>query len=86
MYRQPLRLFEFLFGALRADKFIGQSGIARGWFRRVPQPIFELRELVLDSGKRAASWVYPLSQFMVYAIMFLGVLALIGQAALTLVR
>jgi heat shock protein HtpX len=85
-YRQPWRLFEFLFGLLRAEKFIGANGVARGWFRRVPQPVFELRELVLDDGRKAVSWTYPLAQFMVYAIMVLGVLMLIGQTALMLVR
>ncbi len=85
-YRQPWSLFEFLFGLLRAEKFIGQSGTARGWFRRVPQPVFELRELVLDDGRKAVSWVYPLAQFLVYALIVLGVLMLIGQAALMLVR
>lgn len=79
-YRQPWRLFEFLFGMLRADKFVGQNGVARGWFRRVPQPVFELRELVLEDGRKATSWVYPLTQFVVYAVMVMGVLALIGQA------
>ena len=85
-YRQPWRLFEFLFGLLRAEKYIGQSGSARGWFRRVPQPVFELRELVLDDGKKVTSWVYPLAQFMVYAILALGALAVIGQVALMVLR
>ena len=85
-YRQPWRLFEFLFGLLRAEKFIGQTGVAKGWFRRVPQPVFELRELALADGKKAVSWVYPLEQFCVYALMVLGVLMLIGQVALMLVR
>jgi heat shock protein HtpX len=85
-YRQPWRLFEFLFGLLRAEKYVGQSGSARGWFRRVPQPVFELRELVLDDGKKVTSWVYPLAQFCVYALMALGALALIGQMALRVLR
>jgi len=85
-YRQPWRLFEFLFGLLRAEKFVGQSGVARGWFRRVPQPVFELRELVLDDGQKVTSWVYPLAQFAVYALMGLGLLVLFGQMALLLVR
>jgi heat shock protein HtpX len=85
-YRQPWRLFEFLFGLLRAEKYVGQTGAARGWFRRVPQPVFELRELALDDGKKVTSWVYPLAQFFVYALMVLGALMLIGQAALMFVR
>lgn len=85
-YRQPWRLFEFLFGWLRAEKYVGQSGSARGWFRRVPQPVFELRELVLDDGKKVTPWAYPLAQFFVYALMALGVLLVVGQLVLMAMR
>jgi hypothetical protein len=64
----------------------GYSGSARGWFRRVPQPVFGLRELVLDDGKKVTSWVYPLAQFCIVALMALGALAVIGQVALMVLR
>jgi heat shock protein HtpX len=41
-YRQPIRLFEFLFGLLKADQFIGQEVVAEGWYRRWPGPYVEL--------------------------------------------
>jgi hypothetical protein len=52
----------------------------------VPQPVFELCELVLDDGKKVTSWVYPLAQFCSVALMALGVLAVIGQVALMALR
>ncbi len=79
-YRQPLRLWEFLFGLLRADSLIGLAGKARGWFRRGPRPVFELRELELEDGRVIRTHVYPLGQFANYAVLALGLLALVAQA------
>ncbi len=44
-YRQPIRLFEFLFGLFRAEKFIGQEVTVEGWYRRWPAPYVELWQL-----------------------------------------
>jgi len=78
-YRQPLRLWENLFGLLRTDRLIGAVGQARGWFRRAPRPYFELRELVLEDGGVVRTYVYPLGEVANYAVLALGVLTLIAQ-------
>ncbi len=80
-YRQPARLWETLFGLLRVDSLVGVKGEARGWFRRTPRPLFELRELELEDGQVIKTYVYPLGEFANYAILALGVLALVAQAA-----
>jgi Zn-dependent protease with chaperone function len=80
-YRQPAQLWETLFGLLRADSLIGAKGKARGWFRRAPRPVFELRELELESGRVIKTYVYPLGEVVNYAVLALGVLALAAQAA-----
>ena len=80
-YRQPARLWETLFGLLRVDSLVGVKGEARGWFRRTPRPLFELRELELEDGRVIKTYVYPLGEFVNYAVMALGVLALVAQAA-----
>jgi len=80
-YRQPARLWETLFGLLRADSLVGMTGKARGWFRRAPRPVFELRELELGDGRVIKTYVYPLGEFANYAVLALGVLALAAQAA-----
>ncbi len=72
-YRQPIRIFEFLFGWLKAEKLIGMQGEARGWYRRAPRPYFELRELRLENKEVVRSFSYPLTQFFVYAGLVLGV-------------
>jgi len=80
-YRQPARLWETLFGLLRVDSLVGVKGQARGWFRRAPRPLFELRELELEDGQVIKTYVYPLGEFANYAVLALGVLALVAQAA-----
>ncbi|MBN1953702.1 MAG: M48 family metalloprotease [Anaerolineae bacterium] len=78
-YRQPLRIFEFLFGWIKAEKLIGQRGKAMGWYRRSPNPYLEMRHLELDNGEKATSYNYPVAQFFVYAGMVLGALLIVVQ-------
>ncbi|MFQ6100023.1 MAG: zinc metalloprotease HtpX [Anaerolineae bacterium] len=80
-YRQPARLWETLFGLLRADSLIGMTGKARGWFRRAPRPFFELRELELEDGRVIKTYVYPLGELANYALLAMGMLALVAQMA-----
>jgi heat shock protein HtpX len=72
-YRQPIRIFEFLFGWLKAESLIGQRGKAMGWYRRAPKPYFEMRRLALESGENVTSYVYPVTQFFVYAGIVIGI-------------
>jgi heat shock protein HtpX len=73
-YRQPLRIFEFLFGWLKAEKLIGMQGEVVGWYRRAPRPYFEMRKLRLENGEVVTSYFYPFSQFFIYAGLVLGVI------------
>ncbi|MBN1439888.1 MAG: M48 family metalloprotease [Anaerolineales bacterium] len=73
-YRQPLRIVEFLLGWRKAEKLIGLQGSATGWYRRAPRPYFELRTLTLETGEKVTSYVYPLTQSLVYAGLDAGIL------------
>jgi hypothetical protein len=44
-YSQPLNILNFLFGLLRAGKFINTEVDVRGWYRRSPTPYIEVREI-----------------------------------------
>lgn len=44
-YRQPLRIWEFLFGLLRNADYQDQPVRLKGWYRRSPVPYVELKEL-----------------------------------------
>jgi Zn-dependent protease with chaperone function len=56
LYRQPLPLVAELFGLFRAPAFLGKEVVARGWYRRMPGPAIELRDVHTLSGRRARSW------------------------------
>lgn len=73
-YRQPIRIFEFLFGWMKAEKLIGMRGEAIGWYRRAPRPYFEMLELRLENGEVVKSYFYPFTQFFIYAGLVLGVI------------
>ena len=58
IYRQPLRFLEFLFGWLKAEKFIGRKAVVRGWYRRGPGPHFEMKEARFDDGQSVRCYYY----------------------------
>ncbi len=50
-YQQPLEIWNFLFGLLRAGKYQGKEVRISGWFRRAPVPYLEVNRLeVLDDS------------------------------------
>jgi Zn-dependent protease with chaperone function len=51
-YRQPLHIWEWLFGLFRAGEFAGKPVEVIGWFRRAPLPYLELRSITVDGRKR----------------------------------
>ena len=51
-YRQPLRIWEWLFGLFRAGEFAGKAVEVVGWFRRAPLPYLELKSITVDGVTR----------------------------------
>jgi heat shock protein HtpX len=51
-YRQPLRIWEFLFGLIRRASLHDADVVAQGWYRRAPMPYIELRSLTSDGNTR----------------------------------
>jgi Zn-dependent protease with chaperone function len=50
-YRQPLAIWEFLFGLFRAGNYQGKEVRVSGWFRRAPVPYLEVNHAeVLDGS------------------------------------
>ena len=50
-YRQPLGIWNFLFGLLRAKQYQGEDVKITGWYRRAPIPYIEIKSLETSSGK-----------------------------------
>jgi Zn-dependent protease with chaperone function/Zn-finger nucleic acid-binding protein len=50
-YRQPLGIWNFLFGLLRAKGYQGEEVEITGWYRRTPVPYIEIKSMETSSGK-----------------------------------
>ena len=49
-YRQPLGVFEFLFGWLKAGNYINRQARVDGWYRRAPFPYIEISDVRITDG------------------------------------
>jgi heat shock protein HtpX len=47
-YRQPLRIWEWFFGLLKAGTYQGKRVTIRGWFRRAPVPYIEIGAIRIE--------------------------------------
>ena len=52
LYQQPWPFARSLFGLLRVPDLMDTDVVVRGWYRRSPAPVLELRELVPAGGRR----------------------------------
>ena len=78
LYTQPWPFARTLFGLLRVPELLDQEVVVRGWYRRAPSPVVELRELVPATGRRVRGWTW------IAAYVLGAVLALGGGAAVLL--
>jgi Zn-dependent protease with chaperone function len=56
LYRQPVPFMAALFALFRVERYMGHEVVARGWYRRMPGPVIELRDVRTDDGTRARTW------------------------------
>jgi hypothetical protein len=56
LYANPIPFARSLFGLARAEHFIGKDVVARGWYRRRPGPMVELREISTSDGLYARGY------------------------------
>lgn len=72
-YRQPGRIFEFLFGIFKADKLIGSNVEVIGWYKRGIRPYFVCRNII-ESGKKITSFNYVLNRIFGYVVVLTGII------------
>ncbi len=70
-YRQPLRIWEFFFGLMRAEELQDADVEVRGWYRRSPVPYIELKTLRTE-GKSRGCYVYTIKTVLAYLMLFGG--------------
>jgi Zn-dependent protease with chaperone function len=76
LYRQPIAFLATLFGLFRARQFIGEEVVARGWYRRMPGPVIELRDVrtVSGEGRKAKAWEWAARYVGSGALLLVGLL------------
>jgi heat shock protein HtpX len=81
-YRQPFGLLEFLFGWLKAARYIGRRARIHGWYRRSPAPYIEIQRVEMLDGQGDNARCYH-----VWGTVLLGTfLVLLGLAMLVGLR
>jgi len=73
-YRQPLGIWEFFFGLLRAKNYIDEDVEIVGWYRRAPVPFVELKTLRDSKGKLLRCYVYPVKLTVAIILIILGII------------
>ncbi|MCX7967247.1 MAG: hypothetical protein N3B10_02025 [Armatimonadetes bacterium] len=58
LYRQPLPIFEWVFGLLMLEQLIGLTVTAIGCYRRAPMPYVELLKVVTEQGVEFKCYIY----------------------------
>jgi Zn-dependent protease with chaperone function/Zn-finger nucleic acid-binding protein len=75
-YRQPLRIWEFLFGLMRSQDLQDADVQIKGWYRRSPVPYIELKTL-RTAGKSRECYVYTIKTITAYLMLIGGLAATI---------
>jgi len=77
LYRQPIPFMATLFGLFRAPAWLGQQVVARGWYRRTPGPVVELREVRDADGRRARSFQWVARYTASALVLFAGIIVML---------
>jgi hypothetical protein len=71
-YSNSLPFARLAFGLARAKRFLGKEVTVRGWYRRVPGPAVDLRDVHTTDGLRAKGWDWILRYAASTIVMFVG--------------
>ncbi|MFH0917902.1 MAG: M48 family metalloprotease [Candidatus Omnitrophota bacterium] len=80
-YRQPLGIFSFFFGLLRAAKYINQDVEITGWYRRAPVPYIEIKKFNI-AGKVSTCFTYQAKLIFSIATIILGLVMSLSHLGL----
>ncbi len=58
-HRQPLAIWEWIWGWLRGDSMIGKEITVQGWYRRSPMPYIEMNNFTVEKvTRRSYLWIF----------------------------
>jgi Zn-dependent protease with chaperone function len=76
-YHQPIPFAASLFGLLRVPQWLGSDVVARGWYRRLPSPVIELRDVRSADGARSSrTWRWIVRYACAAVVVLVGVVML----------
>lgn len=75
LYQQPWPFARSVFGLLRVPDLLEQEVVVRGWYRRTPAPVLELRELVPAQGGRVRGFAWVAAYVLSLGIALAGGIA-----------
>jgi heat shock protein HtpX len=83
VYRQPVPFMASLFGLFRVPAWLGKDVVARGWYRRMPGPVVELRDVRAadGSGRRARSFEWIARYLASAAVLTVGIIVMLASLA-----
>lgn len=81
-YRQPLSLWNWLFGLFRAEQYQGKEVRVTGWFRRSPVPYLEIKQIETVDGSLPARKCYSYHAQLAFAV--IGAIVGVAIAAVAL--
>jgi Zn-dependent protease with chaperone function len=81
-YRQPVPVVASFFGLLRVPDWLGHEVVARGWYRRMPSPVIELRDVrAVDGTRRSRTWRWVARYACAAVVVLVGVVMLAANLA-----
>jgi Zn-dependent protease with chaperone function len=82
LWRQPIPFAREWFGLTKVREYLGQQVVARGWYRRTPGPVIEVREVRADGGPATKTWWWSVCYAASAGLLATGlIVALVGLAA-----
>jgi Zn-dependent protease with chaperone function len=79
-YRQPLGLWNFFFGLLRAGRYQGKEVCVHGWYRRAPVPYLQIDRLEVLDGSLPRRRCYAYQAQWLFGVL----MAAVGAAVIAL--
>lgn len=78
-YKQPLAIWNFFFGLLRAERYQGKEVRVTGWFRRAPVPYLEIYKMEVVDGSEPSRTCYSYHVSLAFSAL-IAVAGVVGMA------
>ncbi len=76
-HRQPLAIWEWIWGWMRGDSMIGKEIVVQGWYRRSPMPYIEMNSFRVENvTRRSYLWMFRYATAV--GILIIGTVLLAG--------